>query len=161
MLSDRAEAARRGGGRSHVSAQRAVNRGASVDRRVLARSSLLLLALACLPAGAADRQVVVSADAVGSPKAADDMSWWSVDGGGGTSSAGTWSLTGVIGQPEVGTAYSCWHAFDGGLWSGAESAGVPLFCDGFESGGPGLWSSAAPAAGGGKRSPDGDSGGGP
>ena len=45
-----------------------------------------------------------------------DLSWWTVDGGGGTSQGGGYSLTGTIGQPEPGPAstggsYNLLHGF--------------------------------------------------
>lgn len=45
-----------------------------------------------------------------------------LDGGGRTSSGGQYSLTGTIGQPDVGTSASGGFALQGGFWT---SAGVP------------------------------------
>lgn len=73
-----------------------------------------------------------------------DMSWWSVDGGGGTSSGGAFAVTGAIGQPDAGAAGGCAVVLDGGLWSGPIPCETPLFCDGFESGGSGAWSGVTP-----------------
>jgi hypothetical protein len=48
---------------------------------------------------------------------------WTADGGGGTSSGGTYALTGTIGQPEVNTIAATGGGFTlaGGFW-GAESS---------------------------------------
>jgi len=73
-----------------------------------------------------------------------DLSWWSVDGGGGSSSGGAFTVTGSVGQPDAGSAGGCGLALAGGVWSGPEPCGTPLFCDGFESGGTGAWSSVTP-----------------
>jgi hypothetical protein len=73
-----------------------------------------------------------------------DMSWWSVDGGGGTSSGGLFAVTGAIGQPDAGAADGCCTMLDGGVWSGALPGGAPVFCDGFESGDSEAWSGATP-----------------
>lgn len=73
-----------------------------------------------------------------------DMSWWSVDGGGGSSSGGTFAVTGSVGQPDAGSARGCGTAVAGGVWAGPEPCEAPMFCDGFEDGGTGAWSSATP-----------------
>jgi hypothetical protein len=104
------------------------------------------------PPGSPDREppvsarvARVSADAKTLP--ALELSWWSVDGGGGASGGGTYAVTGAIGQPDAGTSTSCWLAFDGGLWSGAAGGGSPIFCNGFETGDTSQWSSTTPADG--------------
>ncbi len=49
--------------------------------------------------------------------------WWSVDGGGGTSTGGIYSLSGTIGQPDAGAAMSGGiFTVTGGFWAGAGSA---------------------------------------
>jgi len=63
---------------------------------------------------------------------------WTIDGGGGRSSGGTYALSGTIAQPDAdplqpsaGAAY----AITSGFWPGVEQV-VPttaLFADGFES----------------------------
>ena len=70
---------------------------------------LLLLALLVLPAA------LVLAQSGGGY----DLSWWTVDGGGSTVSAGGYVLDGSIGQPDasvpiVGGGY----ALTGGFWAG-------------------------------------------
>jgi hypothetical protein len=51
-----------------------------------------------------------------------DLSWWTVDGGGGTLSEGAFSLSGTIGQPEVGQELSGnGYTLVGGLWYGVAS----------------------------------------
>lgn len=62
-----------------------------------------------------------------SVKAADfDLSWYTIDGGGGVSAAGAFTLSGTIGQPDAGPAGGAMSggAFSmvGGFWSGAVSA---------------------------------------
>jgi hypothetical protein len=73
-----------------------------------------------------------------------DMSWWSVDGGGGASSGGVFALTGAIGQPDAGLARACGIVLEGGMWSGPVPSETPLFCDGFETGDVGMWSEVTP-----------------
>jgi len=47
-----------------------------------------------------------------------ELSWYTIDGGGGTSSGGQYVLTGTIGQPDA--AYSSGGNYEllGGFWSG-------------------------------------------
>ena len=71
---------------------------------------------------------------------ADGMAAWSVDSGGGESSGGEFTLTAAIGQPDAGVLSQGDTVLAGGLWAGALGSEC-LFCNGFESGGTGGWSS--------------------
>ena len=53
-----------------------------------------------------------------------DISWFSIDGGGGTSSGGTYSVTGTIGQPDAGVLSGGNYTIVGGFWSAI--AAVPV-----------------------------------
>ena len=57
-----------------------------------------------------------------------ELSWYTIDGGGGRSSGGPYTLTGTIGQPDA--AYSAGSGFEllGGFWPGG-----PLCFVDFES----------------------------
>lgn len=47
-----------------------------------------------------------------------DLSWWTVDGGGGmNSSGGVYTLSGTIGQPDAGTLKGGSYELTGGFWS--------------------------------------------
>jgi hypothetical protein len=46
------------------------------------------------------------------------IEWFSLDGGGGTSSGGSFTLTGTIGQPDAGTLSGGNYTFQGGFWPG-------------------------------------------
>ena len=49
-----------------------------------------------------------------------EMDWWTVDGGGGTLSNGSYSLSGTIGQAEAGAALEEGaYTLIGGYWYGA------------------------------------------
>jgi hypothetical protein len=51
------------------------------------------------------------------------LDWWTVDGGGTISSTGgSYSLGGTIGQPDAGTSAGGTYTLDGGFWGGAEEA---------------------------------------
>ena len=42
--------------------------------------------------------------------------WWTVDGGGGTSQGGTYTLSGSIGQSDAGSLAGGNYALTGGFW---------------------------------------------
>jgi hypothetical protein len=45
------------------------------------------------------------------------IDWFTIDGGGGTSSGGTYSLSGTIGQPDAGKMSGGTFTLDGGFWA--------------------------------------------
>jgi len=48
------------------------------------------------------------------------INWYTIDGGGGTSSGGTFTLSGTIGQPDAGAAMTGGtFTLNGGFWAGA------------------------------------------
>ena len=53
--------------------------------------------------------------------------WYSVDGGGGTSTNRQFTITGTIGQPDVGAMGGGQFTIDGGFWSvfAVQTAGAP------------------------------------
>ncbi len=52
-----------------------------------------------------------------------DLSWWTVDGGGGAVSGGGYVLTGTAGQPDAGAALTGGgYTLTGGFWPGAAAA---------------------------------------
>ena len=50
-----------------------------------------------------------------------DLSWSTLDGGGGSSSGSGYSLSGTIGQPDAGTLSGGGYTLNGGFWAGAVS----------------------------------------
>jgi len=49
-----------------------------------------------------------------------DLSWWTVDGGGGASGSGAgYSLAGMVGQPDAGVLSGPGYTLTGGFWQGA------------------------------------------
>jgi hypothetical protein len=49
-----------------------------------------------------------------------DVSWYTIDGGGGTSTGGPWSLSATIGQPDAGGPMTGGSfSLSGGFWPGA------------------------------------------
>jgi len=47
-----------------------------------------------------------------------DLSWWTVDGGGGTSRGGGYTLKGTAGQADVGALTGGGYTLSGGFWGG-------------------------------------------
>jgi hypothetical protein len=54
-----------------------------------------------------------------------DLSWSTVDGGGGTSDGGQFSISGTVGQPDAGTLAGGQFKIDGGFWSGVSVVQMP------------------------------------
>ncbi len=55
-----------------------------------------------------------------------DLSWWTVDGGGGTVGGSEYTLTGTAGQPDAGAALSGGsYTLYGGFWPGAGGGAAP------------------------------------
>ena len=62
--------------------------------------------------------------ALAAVEAGYDLSWWTVDGGGGSSSGGNYSLSGTIGQPDAASSAGGGYTLAGGFWNGGAVAGV-------------------------------------
>jgi hypothetical protein len=57
------------------------------------------------------------------------IDWFTVDGGGGTSTGGVYSVSGTIGQPDAGTMSGGNYTIQGGFWSviaAIQTQGAPL-----------------------------------
>lgn len=48
-----------------------------------------------------------------------NIDWYTIDGGGGTSSGGGYTLSGTIGQPDAGLLAGGRYTLSGGFWGGA------------------------------------------
>lgn len=58
-----------------------------------------------------------------------DLSWSTIDGGGGTSSGGQFQLSGTIGQPDAGALTGGNFKLEGGFWSSVtvqQTPGAPI-----------------------------------
>src|SRR3954447_3655056 len=56
------------------------------------------------------------------------IDWYTIDGGGGTSSGGQYTLSGTIGQPDAGTLSGGPYVLNGGFWGGVfavQQVGAP------------------------------------
>jgi hypothetical protein len=57
------------------------------------------------------------------------IDWFTIDGGGGSSTGGVYSLSGTIGQPDAGRMTGASYALDGGFWGfvgAVQTGGAPL-----------------------------------
>ena len=54
-----------------------------------------------------------------------DLSWNTIDSGGGSSSGGDYELNGVIGQPDAGAMTGANYELGGGFWGGGAVSGSP------------------------------------
>ena len=57
------------------------------------------------------------------------IDWFTIDGGGGTSSGGPYSISGTIGQPDAGRMTGAGFSLDGGFWGfvgAVQTVGSPL-----------------------------------
>jgi hypothetical protein len=53
------------------------------------------------------------------------IDWFTIDGGGGTSTGGAFSLSGTIGQPDAGAMGGGSFSLEGGFWAGATAIQTP------------------------------------
>jgi len=56
-----------------------------------------------------------------------DLTWNTIDGGGGTSTGGVYTLSGTIGQPDAGTLSGGTYTLNGGFWNDALNNIAKLF----------------------------------
>jgi hypothetical protein len=57
------------------------------------------------------------------------IDWFTIDGGGGTSTGGVYSVSGTIGQPDAGKMSGGNYSIDGGFWgiiAAVQTSGAPL-----------------------------------
>jgi len=57
------------------------------------------------------------------------MDWFTIDGGGGTSTGGVYSVTGTVGQPDAGIMSGGNYTLHGGFWgivAAVQTPGAPL-----------------------------------
>jgi hypothetical protein len=72
---------------------------------------------------------IVAAAAFSAHGQSYSIDWFTIDGGGGTSSGGQYSITGTIGQPDAGHMAGGNYTLDGGFWgiiAAVQSPGAPL-----------------------------------
>ena len=62
--------------------------------------------------------IAAAAAFIGTAHAQFAIDWYTIDGGGGTSSGGSYTLSGTIGQPDAGTLSGGTYTLEGGFWPG-------------------------------------------
>jgi hypothetical protein len=53
------------------------------------------------------------------------VDWYTIDGGGGTSTGGVYSVNGTIGQPDAGSSSGGPYSLEGGFWSVMSAVQTP------------------------------------
>ena len=73
--------------------------------------------------------LIVVGVALAAVTAGYSLDWWTADGGGGTSTGGSYNLSGTIGQPDAGTTLTGGnYRLEGGFWgSGVGAAGLKIY----------------------------------
>ena len=61
------------------------------------------------------------------PSSGYSLTWYTVDGGGGASSGGSYTLTGTAGQPDAGRLSGGTYTIGGGFWASLGGALQQLF----------------------------------
>ena len=90
-----------------------IQRMASIFRQWRWREGIVLATMLVL-------SLLLSTIALASPLQDYAISWWTVDGGGGTfSTGGDYSLGGTVGQTDGGVLEGGEYRLDGGFWGGA------------------------------------------
>jgi hypothetical protein len=70
---------------------------------------------------------LLTTSALASSVASYEANWYTVDGGGGNSSGGAYTLSGTIGQADAGMLSGGTYTLAGGFWSGAGPLGSQLY----------------------------------
>jgi hypothetical protein len=86
----------------------------------------IALLVALLPAGAAAPPALAQDGAPAAPDDAYTIPWYTVDGGGGVSSGGTYTLQGTAGQADAGTLFGGGYTLTGGFWYARPARGIWL-----------------------------------
>ena len=55
-----------------------------------------------------------------------DLSWSTIDGGGGTSTGGAYAVSGTTGQPDAGASSGGNYSLAGAFWGVGQTSGTPL-----------------------------------
>ena len=69
--------------------------------------------------------ILVAAGTVLAQNSGYDLSWWTVDSGGGSSTGGSFTLQGTIGQPDTGVLGGA-YTLSGGYWTAKSLRGIYL-----------------------------------
>lgn len=84
----------------------------------MSRKKLIFLAACFLCLAALSLSLAKINAAPDAPSASYSIPWWTVDGGGGRSQGGAYTLSGTAGQPDAVTSSGGAYTLRGGFWSG-------------------------------------------
>ncbi len=79
--------------------------------------------------GALAFSVMVAAGAASSARAQTEMTWFTIDGGGGTMSSGNLTLDGTVGQADAGVLTGGGFELSGGFWGQTDQPACYANCD--------------------------------
>src|SRR5213594_2425586 len=82
--------------------------------KIIIRRTLTLLAL-----------IISVSELAGQSGGGYDLSWFTIDGGGGTSTGGVYSVSGTIGQPDAGVMSGGNYSLVGGFWGVVAAVQTP------------------------------------
>jgi len=85
----------------------------AADRRHAMKRSILIIPIVLL--------FLVASAALAQSGSGYDLTWSTIDNGGGESSGSGYTLNGTIGQPEAGTLSGGGYTLAGGFWGGTVS----------------------------------------
>jgi len=71
--------------------------------------------------------LLISSIAAAQTGAGYDLTWNTIDGGGGSNSGGTYSLAGTLGQSDAGTLSGSGYTLHGGFWISPAVLPLPHF----------------------------------
>jgi hypothetical protein len=88
--------------------------------------AVILAAVLLLAGTAAPLALAQGGDKPAAPDDAYSISWYTVDGGGGTSAGEPFTLLGTAGQPDAGTLTGGDYTLTGGFWYARPAAAIWL-----------------------------------
>ena len=91
-------------------------------KRLIILMPIVLVLLTGIGAANAQRTTAPSA-----PQNGYSIDWYTIDGGGGSSTGGSYSLGGSIGQPDAGSLSGGSYTLNGGFWGGAGIASYSIY----------------------------------
>ena len=78
-----------------------------------------LILIAIISVVTAASSLLAQAQTPAAPTAGYEISWYTIDGGGGSSSGGSYQLDGTIGQADAGALSGGGYTLNDGFWGGA------------------------------------------
>jgi hypothetical protein len=86
----------------------AVSGGVAMNKKIIISVLFLMIAVLLIPAVYGVHTALADSGY--------QINWWTIDGGGGESAGGDYTLKGTIGQPDTGSAEGGDYTLAGGFW---------------------------------------------